>query len=224
MSFPDISMPYRSRRRGAILSHSPGKQLNVTGLLAGLLTLLSICLCVPPAHAASQKPLSLAELAARAVRIFHARVIDNTVQTDAASGQVVTLTRFEIIEPIKGATPSPYTIKQLGGRLPGSPYRLMVPGIPAFSPGKEYVVFLPEVSSLGFCSPLGLYQGRFDVTRIDGVKTVGNGRHYSGAATGAAARTGAVSQPLSGARTTRLRDFIATVQSLSQPRPARVGE
>jgi hypothetical protein len=42
------------------------------------------------------------------------------------------------------------------------------------------VVFLPKASSLGFSSPIGLSQGKFDIRRLDGETIVGNGRPMAG--------------------------------------------
>jgi len=130
-------------------------------------------------YASSVLPLSLTQLSQQASIIFYAKVLANRVEKDKRSGQIVTYTDFQIIESIKGRITGKYTIKQLGGRLPGANYYLHVYGVPTFEKNREYVVFLPAVSQLGFCSPLGLYQGKFLVATVNGEKIISNGRDYS---------------------------------------------
>ncbi len=130
-------------------------------------------------YASSVLPLSLTQISQQANIIFYAKVLANRVEKDKRSGQIVTYTDFQIIQSIKGQVTGKYTIKQLGGRLPGANYYLRVYGVPVFKKNGEYVVFLPAVSQLGFCSPLGLYQGSFAVATINGEKIISNGRDYS---------------------------------------------
>lgn len=124
------------------------------------------------ANATSVLPISLERMAATADSIFHGKAISNEVKLDPVSGRVATFTRFEIIESIKGESGSSRTIKQIGGQLPGSNYRQVIHGVPAFTVGQEYVVFLPKASSLGFASPIGLSQGKFDVQKIAGQSVI----------------------------------------------------
>ena len=49
-------------------------------------------------------------------------------------------------------------------------------GLEKLDDGKTHVVFLPEKSSLGFSSPLGLHQGSFTVTTVGGEQVVSNGQ------------------------------------------------
>ena len=92
------------------------------------------------------------------------------------SGQIATFTTFEVINILKGSTSSTHTIKQIGGSLPESSRRLVIKGVPRFHVGREYIVFLPAESSLGFSSPIGLSQGQFDVLEKAQGKVVSNGR------------------------------------------------
>lgn len=128
------------------------------------------------AAATSVLPVSLQRMATSAVVIFHGRVISNDVKLDPASGRVATFTTFEVIELIKGNAGNTYTIKQIGGRLPGSKVRQVIHGVPKFKIADEHVVFLPEASSLGFASPIGLSQGKFDIRKLNGETIVSNGR------------------------------------------------
>ena len=81
-----------------------------------------------------------------------------------------------MIDLIKGNAEDTYTIKQIGGELKNRNMALRVHGVPKFHVGKNYVVFLPAKSKLGFSSPLGLHQGSFSVLNINGEQVVSNGR------------------------------------------------
>lgn len=151
-----------------------GHPFRLALLLAALFINFSL-----PVNATTVLPLSLEQLSQQAETIFHGRVLANRVEQDAISGQIVTYTDFEVIDTIKGNSQSTLTIKQLGGRLPGKQYYMRVHGVPKFVTNKEYVVFLPAVSVLGFCSPLGLYQGSFSIKEVNGTKIVIHGRNSS---------------------------------------------
>ena len=127
-----------------------------------------------PAVATTVLPVSLQQMATTADTIFHGRATSNEVRLDPSSGRVATFTTFEVIEAIKGDVGTSHTIKQIGGQLPGSNVRLLVHGVPKFSVGEEYVVFLPQVSSLGFSSPIGLSQGKFNIRKENGAAYVSN--------------------------------------------------
>ncbi len=170
-----------------------------------------------PAAATSLLPLSLETLSSRATLIFYGAVISNQVKKDEISGRIVTFTEFEVIELIKGNSERRHTIKQLGGRLENSKTTLRVHGIPQYQVGKKYVVFLPGKSSLGFCSPLGLHQGSFAITTVNGELIVSNGHQLaqqsSNVITGANALVPlAVSN--SNASQASLSDFINSIRAL----------
>lgn len=126
------------------------------------------------ALAASVRPLDLDNLVDNATTVFQGRCVDTRSERDAANGMIVTLTTFQVDEVLKGDVASVHTIKQIGGRIGYEVHR--VDGMPAFTPGDEYVVFLYGVSSAGFSSPVGLAQGRFPVKAEGKVRVVGNGR------------------------------------------------
>lgn len=144
-----------------------------------ILCLFSNLLIPPTLSATSLIPLNLERLSIRASLIFYGTVISNTVQKDDQSGQIVTLTEFEVIDLIKGNADTRHTIKQLGGYLKDADMRLKIHGVPEFQTGNQYVVFLPEKSSLGFSSPIGLHQGSFSVEIIDDEKIISNGRNIA---------------------------------------------
>ena len=140
-------------------------------LLSFLISLFSIA----PAAATSLLPISLEQLSTRSSLIFYGSVVSNQVKKDTISGRIVTFTEFEVIELIKGSSEKTHSIKQLGGRLENTQTISRIHGIPQYQVGNRYVVFLPKESSLGFCSPLGLHQGSFTVTTVDGEQIISNG-------------------------------------------------
>ena len=171
-----------------------------------------------PAAATSLLPLSLEQLATRADLIFYGKAVSNEVKKDEQSGQIATFTKFEIIDLIKGKAGDTHTIKQIGGFDRNSNTRLMIRGVPKFISGEEYVVFLPKKSSLGFCSPLGLHQGRFTVLTENNEKIISNGRRMT-EQPGTTNR--AVQVPLAvradNPAQSRLDDFINTVRAYNTP-------
>ncbi len=140
-------------------------------LVAIPLFMILLC-CSLQAAATSVLPVSLQRMAQTAEMIFHGTAIGNEVRLDQASGRVATYTSFKVIEVIKGNPGVTHTIKQIGGQLPGSNVRQVIHGVPRFDVGEEYVVFLPKASSLGFASPIGLSQGKFDIRKLNGQAVV----------------------------------------------------
>jgi len=137
----------------------------------------TVALLVPGlALAASVLPLDLDGIIDRSGVAFEGRCIDTHSEIDPSSNQIVTLTTFEVKDALKGAPSNPYTIKQLGGEVGGVVNR--IDGVPSFTVGEDYVVFLPGVSQLGFSSPVGLAQGSFSVKQQAEGRTVGNGRDF----------------------------------------------
>lgn len=128
------------------------------------------------AAATSVLPVSLQHMTTAAEVIFHGIATSNEVRHDPQSDRVATFTTFEVIETIKGDVGATHTIKQIGGQLPGSNVRMVIHGVPRFSVGQEYVVFLPKASSIGFSSPIGLSQGKFNIRKLNGETVISNGR------------------------------------------------
>jgi hypothetical protein len=213
------------------------KQLLLRASLRQSLRLVLICglllSSTLPASATSVLPLDLQQLSTRASLIFYAEAIGNQTRVDAISGQLVTFTEFRVIDPIKGDAGETYTIKQLGGYDSKSDTRVVIHGVPVFRPGKRYVVFLPKPSTLGFCSPLGLQQGRFSVFRDNDEIVVSNGRHLDQQQTSQPASLTfgstqashnaqpplTIPLPVSAEKPTRARldDFINTVRAYNTP-------
>ena len=143
-------------------------------LFAALLMLAALS----PARATSVVPLYLDELIDTAAVAFDGKVLANRVERDPATNLVVTYTTFEVREMLKGAVGATHTIKQVGGTLAAENVRYHVEGIPAFTVGESYVVFLAGVSDRGFSSPMGLSQGRFGIQAGGAGLRVSNGRDF----------------------------------------------
>lgn len=115
------------------------------------------------ANAATVRPLALGEMIDTATVAFEGTCIGNRTERDPATNMVVTYTTFAVKEVLKGEIGDTYEIKQIGGKLDDGQPVFNVPGVPKFTVGGDYVVFLAGVSSSGFSSPIGLAQGRFVV-------------------------------------------------------------
>lgn len=181
-------------------------------MLRTLLTLLGL-LVFNSSFATTVLPVSLDHMAKNAAVIFYGRVISNEVKIDDVSQRVATFTTFEVLDAIKGVSTPTYTVKQVGGRLPGSKVVTPIYGVPRFTVDAEYVVFLPKASSLGFASPIGLSQGSYDVhTDASGNKTV----HGSGiTSTPPTPNTANTMRTTPKPNTTTLSDFLQNVRTLS---------
>jgi len=171
------------------------------------------------ASATSVLPLTLEQLSTRASLIFYAEVISNQTKLDEKSGRIATFTEFNIIELIKGESEATHTIKQIGGYDPTSKTRLFVHGIPTFQVGQTYVLFLPAESTLGFCSPLGLFQGSYMVKTINGENVVSNGKNLDGPTSADNARAITIPLAIDAHRPSqaRLDNFINTIRSHNTP-------
>jgi hypothetical protein len=162
-----------------------------------------------PVHATSVLPMSIQQLSQRAVLIFYGTVISSQTQQENDK-RIVTLTTFRVDRLIKGQSGATHTIKQIGGTLPNG-RAMRIHGVPQYRAGEQYVLFLPQPSSLGFSSPLGLYQGNFSVTDQADVKKVPGARRTLG------------TDPQARTRTSRtdphdevsLDDFIRTIEVYS---------
>jgi hypothetical protein len=175
-----------------------------------------------PAWATTVLPISLEQLSTRASLIFYGSVVSNQVKEDEVSGQIATYTQFKIIDLIKGEAGTTHTIKQLGGTLESRKTSLLVHGVPKFQAGSNYVVFLPKASSLGFCSPLGLHQGRFSVITVNGEQIVTNGKNLSAQQSRSVkAYSSSIQLPLAVSANnpsqSNLNDFINTVRAYNAP-------
>jgi len=112
--------------------------------------------------------LDLPQVVSAAERAFVGRVVSVRSERDQA-GLPSTWVTFAVDQVIKGHIGSELTMKQFGTATPlsdGSVIRL--PGLPSYVPGEEMVIFLSAESEAGFCSPIGLAQGKFPIMRKGG--------------------------------------------------------
>lgn len=128
-----------------------------------------------PAAATTVLPVDLDRMIGDASVAFEGTCTGNRTARDPQTHLIVTYTSFAVHDVLKGDVGATYEIKQLGGELE-SGLRYKVQGIPKFSVGQDYVVFLAGVSKAGFSSPVGLSQGRFVVTPGADGPEVSNGR------------------------------------------------
>jgi len=131
-----------------------------------------------PAHALTSLPLYLDELIDRSAVAFEGTCVSNRTEREPGSGLVVTYTTFEVHDAVKGSPASTHVIKQIGGSLPEENFTYRVHGVPTFTVGEDYVVFLAGVSAAGFSSPMGLAQGRFAVRSTPQGREASNGRDF----------------------------------------------
>jgi hypothetical protein len=129
-----------------------------------------------PAQGMSIAPLTLDEIVAHAKIAFQGTCTANLTERDAQTGLVVTYSTFDVHDVLKGSAAATHTIKQVGGQTDTDNYR--VEGVPSFAVGQDYVVFLYDVSSAGFSSPVGLFQGQFIVRQGPNGPDVSNGRDF----------------------------------------------
>lgn len=147
----------------------------IRSLLLSFLTWIALAFS---AQASSVLPLYLDEIVADAAVAFQGICTDNRTELDPATGLVVTYTTFAVSDVLKGAVGDTHSIKQMGGNLDkDSGFRMT--GVPSFTVGKPYVVFLYGVSRAGFSSPVGLSQGKFMVRRGAAGEELTNGRDFN---------------------------------------------
>ena len=123
------------------------------------------------------RPLALDEMTASAATIFEGKCIANQTLREPGTKLIVTYTTFAVSDAIKGAPGTTHVIKQIGGTLPNGD-SMHVEGVPTFTVGEDYIVFLNGVSSLGFSSPTGLSQGRFNIEQGEDGPRATNGRDF----------------------------------------------
>ncbi|MBT3182086.1 MAG: hypothetical protein HN337_06220 [Deltaproteobacteria bacterium] len=93
------------------------------------------------------------------------------------NGLLATTYDFNVLDDLKGNVADTFSFTQWGATLEDSkkyaaPY---IYGMPKYSVGDEYLVFLTAETSLGLRAPVGLGQGKFNIIRAsNGTKTVKN--------------------------------------------------
>lgn len=129
-----------------------------------------------PARAMSVLPLYLDEIVNDAAIAFQGKSLENHSERDPQTNSIVTYSTFEVQEVLKGEVGATHTIKQIGGKLQGEINQTT--GVPTFTVGESYVLFLYGVSASGFSSPVGLGQGKFNIIPVSTGFHVTNGRDF----------------------------------------------
>jgi len=122
--------------------------------------------CALPAFATSVLPLDLGQIIDMSAIAFQGTVVDVKTGKDPQTGMLVTLTTFRVDDVLKGDVPASYTVKQIGGEDSSTGVKFKAFGVPTYTVGQSYVLFMNGVSSAGFTSPVGLQQGLFPI--LDG--------------------------------------------------------
>jgi hypothetical protein len=136
---------------------------------------LTFCLTVP-AWSTSLFPVNLPEMVGKADRIFVGRAIEEWTGRDA-NGIPATITTFEITRGLKGELAAAVSVKHLGvTEVQPDGLAAWLEGMPRYRRGTEYLLLLNRDSHLGFTSPVGLFQGAFEVRPAEnGRRAVLNG-------------------------------------------------
>ena len=137
--------------------------------------LLSLIIALP-ARAMSVLPLYLDEIVNNAAIAFQGKSLENHSERDPQTNSIVTYSTFEVQEVLKGEVGAIHTIKQIGGKLQGEVNQTT--GVPTFTVGESYVLFLYGVAESGFSSPVGLGQGKFNILQESTGIHVTNGRDF----------------------------------------------
>ena len=102
-------------------------------------------------------------LCSQAETIVLARCVDKSSLLDG--DRIVTRTRFEVLELVKGTAEPQLVLTLPGGKVEGD--RLHIPGIPQFEPGDQLVLFLSKPDARGSPWPMGLGQGCYRAIEED---------------------------------------------------------
>lgn len=123
-------------------------------LVGRLFAVSALALAATGVPASQVRPVNLEQMTVRAARIFSGHCLSTETSFDPALGAKVVVTTFEVERSVKGDRGRTVTVRMPGGDEVG---------VVRFRPGEEVVLFLYEESALGFSSPVGLGQGRFEV-------------------------------------------------------------
>ncbi|HKC24111.1 MAG TPA: hypothetical protein VKF32_05180 [Thermoanaerobaculia bacterium] len=135
--------------------------------LGSLALALLLCLAASRARAASYVLIADSDLAGRS----HAIVLARAVASEGVRSletEVETVTRFELVESVRGNVPASFAVAVPGGELPDGS-GIWFDGVPRFAPGREYLLFLRRGAD-GRHSVTELALGSFDVL-VDGAGT-----------------------------------------------------
>jgi hypothetical protein len=126
---------------------------------------LTLLVLIAPDTACAQRtiPLNIEGLVRESAQIFAARVVDvSTGVRDEETGLMVTRITFAVQESFYGTPGSVVTMKQYGGEADG--FSFYPAGLPRYRVGEEVIVMLHGPSDIGFQSPVGMEQGKFNIS------------------------------------------------------------
>lgn len=128
--------------------------------ISALCSLLLLAFSLLPAltHATTLIRMSVAAMSQAAKAVARVRCLSNSTVWD--SGEIWTVTVFEVQQLWRGTLPAQITVRLPGGRL--SNITSTISGVPRFRPGEEAVVFL-EPSPRGGFSVVAWQQGTFRI-------------------------------------------------------------
>ena len=146
----------------------------------------AVVLLAAAAHGTTVRPMNLEEMVQNSGAIFLGECTGAQSGRDDRGLPSTTYT-FRVLKSVRGAAGKTVTIKQFGLKdidLRSSQV-FQVPGMPAYEPGRRYLLFLTQESSHGFCAPVGLMQGALRVFEQPGratlaVNSVGNANLFRG--------------------------------------------
>jgi hypothetical protein len=116
-------------------------------------------------QAAAVKEINLAAMATAAQTIFSGVCIERQTLYDVQHQREVVAFTFRVEQMLKGAPQDRLTVK-------ASKTLVDLRQVPTYHIGQEVVLFLSGASRLGFSSPVGLGQGRFQVLQGPGGQRV----------------------------------------------------
>jgi len=143
--------------------------------IATVITVVLILCSAPAARADVVRAFNLVKLQRSAAAVLHGRCLS---AREISEGVSVPYTEyeFEVLEAVKGCRGKngkvleTITVRHAGTTKPwlredGIRVLPLDFGVPQYQVGEEFVLFLTRESRLGLCSPVGLQQGKFLVTR-----------------------------------------------------------
>jgi hypothetical protein len=158
----------------------------------------------PATHATTVAPMSLADLAGRAGRIFRGTVVAvENGSVAAGGGDIPTVTyRIKVDDAFKGSFARDGERRTIevrmvgrsnGGVAAGQPQHVSLLGdVPALEAGHEYLLFTTTPSRIGLSTTVGLGQGAFRILghgdQAKAVNAFGNAGLFGGVASRAARR------------------------------------
>ena len=112
------------------------------------------------AFAMKVKLLTLEQMIETAEVVFIGVCISSESKEDQQINRMVDVTKFEVIEVIKGNISDTHAIHHYGGMVGKSASRII--GMPTYASGEKVILFLHPESQYRLTSPVGMFQGKFN--------------------------------------------------------------